>query len=627
MTRAIGLSAFVAIAVVVCSGAVAATRGTLTGRIVFTASDAPFAGDVMLARANGTLVDLSKSAAIDTAPVVSPDGRHVAFFSTRGGGAEFGGGAEYVVSIDGSGLHRVTPTIAVTPQVAWSPSGSELAVLTGVGQGQGALHLASVNDGSWKLLTRGDQPGLLVGWSPNGRRIAYTTQLGTVKIVSATGRKLLDPVGEGASWSPSGRLAVSRNSNIEAVYDVNGKRVARFAGVSAAWSPGDLLATVTPPYVLQVRVHGVGRPIVSVRFPHAVSPRWDSPTVVQLSGPNGVIGYDVRRHRVITLPAAYAPLSSAVPAHATAWGEAPFDTLVVSHLGGATRTVTSVAACDGTDTDAFALQALPDGSGAVYAGDCASPNDVFTINPDGSGLTRLTNTPQDEQYVTVSPDGTRLAFARMPGAQCVGCDEQIWVENADGSNAAEIPLSAPTDGIRLDQDPSFSPDGTSIVFSRWNSSVADQARIYRVAASGGNAIGLGLAGTNPAWGPSRIAFLGSAGVETVAPDDSGLSRVKGLALADEGPLAWSANGQLAVLRTTLPLAIIFPSSGRRIPLPGLHAPIDIGAGLAWSPDGSKLVFVAADAASVGDIWTVDADGTGLTRLTHDLDAAGTLSWR
>jgi hypothetical protein len=158
VTQAIGLSAFVAVAVVVCSGAVAANHVTLMGRVVFTASDAPFAGDVMLARADGRLVDLSKSPAMDTAPVVSPDGRHVAFFSTRGGRS-----AEYVVSIDGSGLHRVTPAIAVTPSVAWSPSGSQLAVLTGAGQGQGALHLASVHGGYWRLLTRADQPSLLVG--------------------------------------------------------------------------------------------------------------------------------------------------------------------------------------------------------------------------------------------------------------------------------------------------------------------------------------------------------------------------------------------------------------------------------------------------------------------------------
>ena len=57
-------------------------RGSLTGHIVFTATDTPFADDVMLVRSDGTRIDLSKSRASDTAPVVSPDGKHVAFFSS-----------------------------------------------------------------------------------------------------------------------------------------------------------------------------------------------------------------------------------------------------------------------------------------------------------------------------------------------------------------------------------------------------------------------------------------------------------------------------------------------------------------------------------------------------------------
>ena len=481
------------------------------------------------------------------------------------------------------------------------------------------------------MLTRGDQPSFLVGWSPDGKRIAYTTQLDSVEVVSAAGRKLLDLEGNAASWSPSGRLAVARDSTTEVVYAVSGKPVATLAAVSAAWSPGDLLASITPSHVLQVRRRGVGRPIVSVRFPDAVLQAWDSPTVVQVTASNGVIGYDIVRHRTIKLTGAFAAgLPALLPARGIAWGESPFDTLVVSRLRGATRTVTSVVSCDGNDgLDAFAyLQALPDGSGAVYAGDCGSPNDVFAVNPDGSGLTRLTNTPEDEQYVTVASDGSRLAFARMPGAECVGCDEQIWIENADGSDAVEVPLSGPAGGIRQDQDPSFSPNGNVVVFSRWNSSVDDQPRLYRVAASGGTASGLGVVGSDPAWGPARITFQGSLGVETVAPDGSGAIPVNGLALADAGgPLALSTSGQLAVLRTTLPLAIVFPSTGRRIPLPGLHAPIDLGGGLAWSPDGSKLAFIAADTSGVGDVWTINVNGTALTRVTHNLGAAGTLSWR
>jgi len=229
--------------------------------------------------------------------------------------------------------------------------------------------------------------------------------------------------------------------------------------------------------------------------------------------------------------------------------------------------------------------------------------------------------------VTVSPDGSRLAFTRTVGAQCVGCEQRLWVTNAGGGDAVRVPLSAPSDGIREDQDPSFSPDGSSIVFSRWNSSVGDSARLYRVAAAGGTATALGVVGTAPGWGRSRIAFLGPRGVATVSPSGVGNRRVSGLAPSDQGPLAWSSTGVLAVLRTTPPLAITIPSTSRRISLPALKESSDRGAGLAWSPDGTKLAFVADDPDGLGDVWSVNADGTGLTRVTHGLAAGGTLSWR
>ena len=377
---------------------------------------------------------------------------------------------------------------------------------------------------------------------------------------------------------------------------------------------------------MQVRSHGVGRPSVSIHLGNGGSLRWVSSTVVQIG--DTTVGYDVAKKRAIKLPGGFSPGASVIPSLGVAFGEPEFGKLARARIGGTNRILTSYATCQGKDADAFySLQALPDGSGAVYAGDCAPPADVFAVRRDGSRLMRLTHTLQDESSVTASPDGTRLAFTRTVGAQCVGCDQRLWVTNVGGGDAVRIPLAAPSDGIRQDQDPSFSPDGSSIVFSRWNSSVGDSARLYRVPASGGSAKALGVVGTAPGWGPSRIAFLGPKGVATIAPSGTGDRRVSGLALIDEGPLAWSRTGRLAVLRTTPPLAIVIPSTGRRISLPGLEESSDRGAGLAWSPDGTKLAFVADDSDGLGDLWTVNADGTGLTRITHGLAAGGTLSWR
>lgn len=619
MKRLVG--AVVVIAIAVCSTALAGS-GSVKGRIVFTATKAPFANDVMLVKTSGVRLDLSKSPALDLAPVVSPDGSHVAFFSMRGGR-----GAEYVVSIDGRELRRVSPAIDIQPSVSWTPSGTRLAVLTGGGQGVvGSIHLVSASGGDWTLLAAVDQPAALVGWSPDGTRIAYTNEIGGVEVLSSVGRKLLDLPGDLASWSPTGRLAVARDSNTADVYDASGKRVNELAAVAWSWSPGDLLATKTSKGLLQVRSHGVGRPSVSIHLGNGGSLRWVSPTVVEIG--DTTMAYDVAKKSTIKLPGGFSPTASVLPSLGVAFGEPESGKLAKARIGGTNRILTSYATCQGKDADAFSsLQALPDGSGAVYAGDCAPPADVFAVRPNGSGLTRLTHTLQDESYVTASPGGSKLAFTRTAGAQCVGCDQRLWVTNADGSAGVRIPLSAPAGGIRQDQDPGFSPDGSSIVFSRWNSSAGDSARLYRVSVAGGPATRLGVVGTAPAWGPSRIAFLSPKGVATVAPSGRGNRRVAGLVLDDEGPLAWSSTGRLAVLRTTPPLAILIPSTGARISLAGLEESSDRGAGLAWSPDGRKLAFVADDADGLGDVWTVNADGSGLVRITHGLAAGGTLSWR
>jgi hypothetical protein len=37
----------------------------------------------------------------------------------------------------------------------------------------------------------------------------------------------------------------------------------------------------------------------------------------------------------------------------------------------------------------------------------------------------------------------------------------------------------------------------------------------------------------------------------------------------------------------------------------------------WSPDGKKIIFAARAPAGTTNIYTANANGTGLTQLTHD----------
>jgi len=610
--------AFVAIAVAALACTALASGGTSAGTIVFAATDAPLNDDVTLVRADGSVLDLSNSGALDTAPVLSPNGKLVAFYSERGGTD-----AEYVVGVDGRGLRRITPRLPGIPSVAWAPSSRELAVVAD------GLFRANLDGGWTRLDRRSVSPASqLVGWSPDGKRIAYIDTLDDVRVVAPDGRIERTFNGLAAKWSPTGRLAVDRDNTIWQVYDMSGRRLSTVsAPAGVTWSPDGMLASMSIGGKLQIRRGGAGRPILTTRpVRSGTDPAWIDETHILIRGPDDNVIYDVVHRSTFLAPAAYR-IAPAIAPDGTALGEYPFGTLVRSTLSGSTRKLFSVPYCEGRDADAFeSLQVLPDASGAVFAGDCSAPHDLFSVGPDGSALTRITSTPADEIDPALSPDGSLVAFTRVDGgADCAGCDHVVWTMRLDGTAGRAVPLpSRSGNPILQDDRPSFSPDGARVVFARWDAPITgDGSALYTASTNGGGATPLHLVGADPAWGPSRIAFDAQGKVVTAKPDGSGRRTV---ATGDWIP-AWSSDGRLALIKWGNVFSILLPATGKRLALPGLRVAGFEPPGLTWSPDGSHLAFTAADRDGVSDVWTIGADGSGLTRVTHGLDAEGTLSWR
>jgi uncharacterized protein YjdB len=152
-------------------------------------------------------------------------------------------------------------------------------------------------------------------------------------------------------------------------------------------------------------------------------------------------------------------------------------------------------------------------------------SDIWVMNADGTNARNLTgDLPQDlsRDEPAWSPDGQWIAFAQSRGTAGPGRGS-IWIMRADGSAKRQLTLH-PDNGFDL--SPSWSPDGQRIAFQRGGIAIVTVAT--------GNVTYLGLPGTaaQPAWSPDgrHIAFAwrpsapgsGEWQLYTVRPDGSGM---------------------------------------------------------------------------------------------------------
>jgi hypothetical protein len=191
---------------------------------------------------------LTRTAAIETAPSLSPDGTRIAFVGDRDGKAEI-----YVMETSGDGVRRLTSNPArIDTDPAWSPDGKRLAYASG-SAGEFDIYVMNA-DGSGKrgvVLAPGDDAEPV--WSPDGRLAFASNRGGTYDLWLAApdgGDPLqltADPGDEREpAWSPDGeRLAfVSNRDGNDELYTatsagLDGRRLTSDAASDRdpTWSP------------------------------------------------------------------------------------------------------------------------------------------------------------------------------------------------------------------------------------------------------------------------------------------------------------------------------------------------------------------------------------------------------
>ena len=571
----------------------------------------------------------------------------------------------YLADSDGDRHTRLTSeSLPRATYARWSPVGDSILVVSWFGLPNGDVWTINA-DGTGARRIAG---GVGATWSPDGREIAVVKDGGEVEILSSEGVQLRtidfgiprdNAVDQAPAWSPDGRMLAlqDRGEGVLYVVRADGKEEARpvvtgladlTSEVNPVWSPdGKRLAFTreTPdtkeswtsrPDGSDLRL--VARDIYSVLA-------WSADGEALISESID----DFRTYRYPVDGGERQLLSDAEEGRALAQGRISPDgkrmvavldsgRLVVSRLDGSdpkelTRPVTDsspVWSPDGAEIAFLRASGSSEGESDPYLirangkgeRQIGSPSAVSSLewwgpiewSPDGTALLGQTG-PEGSIEATVmrvdtgqvwrmpgvawtaawSPDGSRIALVvdRFPGRP--GAAEgrsTLYSVRRDGTDWRRL-TEVGSDGVEhavVFMLPVWMPDQKTILVGEYDQAEESPARIRQIPLSGGRdrTIVQDASGKFPGWAVSpdgkQLAFLSYEGIETVS----------------------LVSGERALV---------------------VRVRADAVDGLAWSPGGQELGYLALDAEGErSSLYVVRQDGSGRRTISKPGESVSSFDW-
>jgi Tol biopolymer transport system component len=221
----------------------------------------------------------------------------------------------------------------------------------------------------------------------------------------------------------------------------------------------------------------------------------------------------------------------------------------------------------------------PNGRDVIFTSSRSGNNDIYIVDSVGGAAVNLTNNPNNDGWARWAPDGWHIVFQSNRDGNF-----ELYMMNADGGGVTRL-----TNYSGVDQFPDWSPDGQEIAFRR-------DVDIYVLNLRSGETRRLTNApplNQMPAWSPSgrQLAFMstrfGYPSVFVMNADGSGQQN-----LTPKNPGDADADW--------------------------------ISRAPSWSTSGQQIYFMSSRPSTGLDteIFIMNADGTGTTRLTNSIGMDG-----